>query len=128
MFNVFNEFIDLIEFNIIYSKSNNNFRIVDRQGGNLANIESERFSNLTDILNRLGAYINDYIINDIMSELSINGHKTYRELINIIVEKRAEDHLKLDLLVLDMLDNLNTIDDFKNIEMILQHTILEQEE
>lgn len=37
------------------------FKLIDKQGGNLGNIESEQFDNLASIIDRLDIYHNDYL-------------------------------------------------------------------
>ena len=68
---LFDEFLDLTEFTLIKHKPNDyeydpaRWSLRDEQGGNLGDIESDRFINAEGILDRMDIYINDYIITDI---------------------------------------------------------------
>ena len=60
------------DFDIYIEKDENGkniFKLKDLQGGNLGNIESEKFHNLADILNRLDIYHYDYIFQPLEEKL-----------------------------------------------------------
>lgn len=92
---LFNNFLDLTEFDLIKHKEDYNeetgqtglWSLVDRQGGNLGDIESHRFQNAREIFDRMDNYINDYIIEsleEIAAEYGIefSEYSTWSELIN----------------------------------------------
>lgn len=57
--------IDKVDFEVkkVINKDNKKvYKLKDLQGGNLANIESEEFENLLDIVDRLSVYFYDYFI------------------------------------------------------------------
>ena len=60
---LFDEFLDLTEFTLV--KHQNDWSLIDNQGANLGNIQSDRFNNADKILERMTVYIHDYIIEDI---------------------------------------------------------------
>lgn len=85
---LFEEFLDLIEFTLVKHKNpllvlkykdldgndvveehNGVWSLCDRQGANLGDIEQDRFDNASQIIDRLGTYINDYIFEDLENEL-----------------------------------------------------------
>lgn len=66
---LFEEFLDLTEFTLV--RHQNDWSLVDRQGANLGDIESDRFDNATQILNRMEIYINDYILRALEDELDM---------------------------------------------------------
>ena len=66
-----NQFMDLTEFSLI--KHKDGWGLYDRQGANLGDIESDRFSNAEQIFERMDVYINDYIIEDIKRCLAVKG-------------------------------------------------------
>ena len=68
---LFNQFMDLTEFSLI--KHKDGWGLYDRQGANLGDIESDRFSNAEQIFERMDVYINDYIIEDIKRCLAVKG-------------------------------------------------------
>lgn len=55
--------LDLYEFDLIYV--GNKFFVQDRQKANLGDIESDAFNNLSDVIDRMEAYHNDYIYDSI---------------------------------------------------------------
>lgn len=58
----FAELISLIEFRLI--KDGGAYALEDIQGVNLANIEADRFASASEIVDRIGVYIDDYILHD----------------------------------------------------------------
>ena len=60
---LFEGWLDLTDFILI--KYNDGWGLCDRQGGNLGNIEGDRFANATEIIYRMEVYIIDYIFNDL---------------------------------------------------------------
>ena len=60
---LFDEFLDLTEFTLV--RHQNDWSLIDNQGGNLGGIESDRFNDAAQILERMDVYIHDYIIEDI---------------------------------------------------------------
>lgn len=57
---LFDGFMDLTEFSLV--KYEDGWGLVDNQGGNLGDIESDRFKSAGDIFERMEHYIDDYII------------------------------------------------------------------
>jgi hypothetical protein len=78
---LFDEFLDLTEFTLVKHQNDWNratdeyghWSLVDNQGGNIGNIEGDRFSSATQILERMDIYIHDYIITDIEELAEENG-------------------------------------------------------
>lgn len=60
---LFDEFLDLTEFTLV--RHQNDWGLIDNQGGNLGDIQSDRFKDAAQILERMDIYIHDYIIEDI---------------------------------------------------------------
>jgi hypothetical protein len=60
---LFDEFLDLTEFTLV--RHQNDWSLIDNQGGNLGDIQSDRFNDAAQILERMDVYIHDYIIEDI---------------------------------------------------------------
>ena len=63
---VFREFLDLIEMELV--RYEDGFGVIDLQGANLGDIESDRFQNASELIDRLNLYINDYYITDLEEE------------------------------------------------------------
>ena len=62
---IFKELMDLYEFRVHIDTNEDGeeiLKLVDLQGGNLGDIESEEFNDFYEILERMEAYHNDYII------------------------------------------------------------------
>ena len=55
------ELLDVYEFDIIVN-DDLTLSVYDRQGGNLGDIESEKFNTFDDIIERMDAYHYDYIV------------------------------------------------------------------
>lgn len=63
----FEGWLELTEFTLI--KHNDGWGLYDRQGGNLGDIEDDRFESAEEIFDRMDAYINDYLFEDLENEL-----------------------------------------------------------
>ena len=64
---LFEDFLDVTEFKLI--KYADGWGLFDRQGGNLGDIENDRFEDAQDILDRMDVYITDYFYHDLEDEL-----------------------------------------------------------
>ena len=64
---LFESFLDLTEFTLI--KHKDGWGLYDNQGGNLGDIEGDRFKSADEIFDRMDAYINDYFFEDLENEL-----------------------------------------------------------
>ena len=112
---LFDEFLDLTEFRLVRHQNNydkhtdeyGHWSLIDNQGGNLGDIESDRFDNAAQILDRMDIYIHDYIIESIQDCLDEAGYDyytgNYQGLIEYCRDKLPEN--KWDLDVLDMICN-----------------------
>ena len=63
---LFDEFLDLTEFTLI--KHQNDWSLIDNQGGNIGDIEGDRFKSAATILDRMEIYIDDYIVSPLVDE------------------------------------------------------------
>lgn len=61
--NLFDSFLSITDFRLV--KYLDGFGLIDLQGADLGEIESDRFKTAADIFDRMDIYINDYFINDI---------------------------------------------------------------
>ena len=72
---IFEEFLDTIDFTLVKYKSSDEeydpwrWGLVDRQGANLGDIMECRFVDAENIIDNLDMYINDYIYKDLEGEL-----------------------------------------------------------
>jgi hypothetical protein len=64
---LFEDFLEVTEFTLI--KHTDGWGVYDRQGGNLGNIEGDRFEDAQDIFDRMDVYIIDYLYHDLEEEL-----------------------------------------------------------
>lgn len=60
---LFDDFLSITEFKLI--KYKDGFGLEDLQGGNLGNIEADRFDSAEEIIDRMDVYVQDYFITDI---------------------------------------------------------------
>ena len=112
---LFDEFLELTEFKLVrhqndydeYTDEYGHWNLIDNQGANLGNIESNRFKSAAEILDRMDIYIHDYIVEDIQDCLDEAGYDyytgNYQGLIEYCRDKLSEN--KWDLDVLDMICN-----------------------
>jgi hypothetical protein len=68
---LFDEFLDLTEFRLV--KHQNDWSVIDNQGGNIGNIEGDRFKSAAEIFERMDGYIEDYIATPLEEELITKG-------------------------------------------------------
>ena len=112
---LFDEFLELTEFKLVrhqndydeYTDEYGHWNLIDNQGANLGNIESNRFKSAAEILDRMDIYIHDYIIEAIQDCLDEAGYDyytgNYQGLIEYCRDKLSEN--KWDLDALDMICN-----------------------
>ena len=104
-YNLFENMLDLYEFDLALDKENY-WRVVDRQSANLGGIEQEQFNTLADILDRMEAYHNDYIIEDLekcFPEIEYsNWEDLYKELISLSNDEDLSE-FEFDIRVLEMI-------------------------
>ena len=115
---LFNEFLDLTEFLLLKHKDGT-FSLEDRQCANLGDIEDDRFTSASEILDRMDIYIQDYLIRDIedaLDEKSIEidcvwgEYGKYRDVI---------PDYKFDFDLLDMIVNHSNEVDLNNCDYSL---------
>jgi hypothetical protein len=115
---LFDEFLDLTEFRLVKHKDGM-FSLEDRQCANLGDIEEDRFTSASEILDRMDVYIQDYLIADIedaLDEKSIEidcdweEYGKYRDLI---------PDYKFDFDLLDMIVNHSDKVDLRNCDYLL---------
>lgn len=79
---LFEQLMDLYEFRVYKEKNEDRqeiLKVQDLQGGNLGDIESEEFADYCEILERMEAYHNDYIVRAIDECLNYYCKKEARE-------------------------------------------------
>lgn len=65
---LFDEFLNITEFRLLKHKDGT-FSLEDQQCANLGDIEDDRFTSASEILDRMDIYIQDYLIADIEGAL-----------------------------------------------------------
>ena len=68
---LFDEFLDLTEFTLV--RHQNDWNLIDNQGGNICNIEGDRFKTASEIFLRMDSYTDDYIVESIENNAKIMG-------------------------------------------------------
>ena len=63
---VFSAMLASLEF--VLDKDNGGFCLIDLQGGNLGDIESDRFETAEEIIDRMDVYVNDCYLDDLEEE------------------------------------------------------------
>lgn len=104
-YNLFEDMLDLYEFDLAVDDEGF-WRVVDRQSANLGGIEQDKFETLASIVDRMDAYHNDYIIEDLENyfpeiEYS-NWEDLYKELISLSNDEDLSE-FEFDIRVLEMI-------------------------
>ena len=112
---LFDEFLDLTEFTLIKHQNNYNkytdeygrWSLIDNQGGNIGNIEGDRFQNVEQIFNRMDRYIEDYICEPLEEELNNIGINTeeFYALEDFLLVRNKLPNNQWDFDLLDMICN-----------------------
>lgn len=110
---VFIDYLDLTEFEL--TKDGDDFRLVDKQGGNFFNDEDDIFSTATEIFDRMDIIISDYYIN------------SFEEIFDSCEELQDEEMPFSCEEWLNYISNHSNIfcdyeDDIKVLEMIVYHS------
>lgn len=73
---LFCEYLDCVEFSIDKTTDEDGkpcYCLIDRQGANLGDIESEHLQRASEIFDRMSVYIDDYFLNDLDEEWGAYG-------------------------------------------------------
>lgn len=105
---LFDNFLDLVEFAV--EKDGDEYKLVDLQGANLGDIESDRFETASQIFDRMGIYIEDYYIRaieDVLEEKGIEVEfNTWEDIVDWYKDHKYEvPDIEGDVAVLDMIVN-----------------------
>lgn len=99
------ELIELCDFRAI--KEDNYYRIEDLQGGNLGDIESEKFDDYIDILDRISHYLYDIFISNGEAEYKLE-RKIY-ESISTVINKSVKEYRD------NLINELNSYEDIYKV-------------
>ena len=121
MFDLFNDFLKFMEFGLKYNQQTKKISLVDLQEGNYNQIEEDEFTSLSDIIERLDIYIDDYFVKDLCNELDIkeDSFKNCEELI-VIAKKIDYERTKFDIEILEMIINGCNYKPFSDLQDILK--------
>lgn len=112
---LFDQFLETIDFRLV--KYPNGWGLMDKQGADLGNIESDRFDGAAMILDRLEIYIEDCFVDDIRKTMGEGASEDWPQLLQAartaMTQKELEYH-SYDLDVLDMVCNHPQEIDLKN--------------
>lgn len=103
---LFDGLLRTIDFRLV--KYPDGWGLVDKQGADLGDIESERFSDAATVIDRLEIYINDYVVSDIQEDLGMGEFSDWGELLKTANAKMPPEDLEryhFDLAFLDMVCN-----------------------
>ena len=103
---LFDQLLNTVEFRLV--KYSDGWGLVDKQGANLGEIESDRFDDAAMILDRLDIYIGDYFVDDIRETMGEGASEDWPQLLQeartAMTQKELEYH-RFDLDVLEMICN-----------------------
>ena len=105
---LFEEFLHIVGFSLV--KYPDGWGLIDKEGGNIGDIESDRFDNALMILDRMDIYTDAYFASGIENALGIHTgeYVNWADLINIAKDKMTAKDLeeyRSDLDILDMICN-----------------------
>lgn len=125
MFDLFNLFLECMEFGLMYNQQTKKISLVDLQEGSYNQIEKEEFTSLQGIIDRLEVYIDDYFVKDLCNELNIkeDSFKEYKELV-VIAEKIDYERAKFDIEILQMIINGCNYKPFSELQDIVNNSPL----
>lgn len=116
---LFDEFLDLTEFRLL-KHNDGTFSLEDQQCANLGNIEDDRFTSASEVLDRMDVYIQDYIVealSDTLDETEISLEEdTWEGLLECRNKIPGADW---DFDVLDMIINHPDKVDLNNCDYLL---------
>lgn len=115
---LFDAFLNITEFRLLKHKDGA-FSLEDQQCANLGDIENDRFTSASEILDRMDIYIQDYLIADIedaLDERSIEIDCDWEEYGQY--RKDLPDY-KFDFDLLDMIINHSDKVDLNNCDYLL---------
>lgn len=103
---LFDQLLNTVEFRLV--KYSDGWGLVDKQGANLGEIESDRFDGAAIIIDRLDIYIGDYFVDDIRETMGEGASEDWPQLLQeartAMTPKELEYH-RFDLDVLEMICN-----------------------
>lgn len=116
---LFDEFLDLTEFRLL--KHNDGiFSLEDQQCANLGDIENDRFTSASEILDRMDVYIQDYIVEELSDVIDENGISLEEDTWKGLLECRNKvPGADWDFDVLDMIINHPDKVDLNNCDYLL---------
>lgn len=103
---LFDSLLRIAEFRLV--KYPDGWGLVDKQGGNLGEIEADRFDCAESIIDRLEIYIKDYFVSDLQDDLGMGEFSNWSQLLKAAEQKLNPEDLERyhpDLVILDMVCN-----------------------
>jgi hypothetical protein len=104
---LFESILDIEEF-VMVRYQDGTWGLQDRQGANLGDIESERFENMAQVLDRMEIYHIDYFEESVMEYFDIHTHNGYVDLVRqcrkqILEDDGYDDYSQEDLDILEFI-------------------------
>lgn len=99
---LFDSFLNMIGFQLV--KYPDGWELIDQEGANLGDIESERSDNAVILMDGLDIYIQDYFVSDIEEALGSQQFKNWEDMVEAAKEKLDSADLKECRFELDILD------------------------
>lgn len=115
---LFDAFLNITEFRLL-KNNDGTFSLEDRQYANFSDIEDDRFTSASEILDRMDVYIQNYLITDIedaLDEESIEINCDWKEYEKY--RKYLPDY-EFDFDLLDMIINHSDKVDLNNCDYLL---------
>lgn len=131
------EIFDIVELQIKYNERYNVFNIIDLQGANLGDIESETHKSIISCINRIDNYIDDYFYSDLQDQLDYDFNLKftggdYKDLCKFVEKNNLVYNYQFDYDVLNLVSSLydynDILSDNKEVAKLLELEILDDED
>lgn len=100
---LFKDFLCICDFGL--EKYDDGYGVVDLQGANLGDIESDRFQTAESIADRMDIYISDMLEDDLSEELGITDYSNLTELVQKAKLHAKAEQYRQDIDILEMIVN-----------------------
>lgn len=124
-------FLETFDFTYVHNE-NGNITLTDTQGGNFDNIETEEFSDVKAVVERLDKFYHDYIYTDLCNEFDYKGREDYTDILEWLNTKEDKTFLAHHIALVECITNPdNVVDllscDHKELATLLGQVIDERE-
>lgn len=118
-------FLETFDFTYVHNE-NGNITLTDTQGGNFDNIETEEFSDVKAVVERLDKFYHDYIYTDLCNEFDYKGREDYTDILEWLNTKEDKTFLAHHIALVECITDTNKVVDLLNYDNKELATLLGQ--